>query len=96
MAIVGPNGAGKSTILKILSGLYPAGSFSGKLMIEGEEVRFNSPHEAHLKGIGFVPKEINILEDLTVAENIYVNNFNDFSVIIRIYPISFLMIFNHF
>ena len=71
-ALVGENGAGKSTLMKILGGIYPHGSFEGGIRIRGEPFRFHSPHDAQRKGIGFVPQEIGIIENLTVAENIFV------------------------
>src|SRR5262249_55090565 len=70
--LVGENGAGKSTLMKILCGVYPHGSFAGELRIDGVRVEFDSPHDAQTKGIGFVPQEINVIEGLTVAENIFV------------------------
>ena len=71
MGLVGENGAGKSTILKCLTGVYPHGSYEGKIMIEGGEVRIESPLDAIRLGIGFVPQEINVLTDMNVAENIF-------------------------
>lgn len=74
LGLIGENGAGKSTLLKIINGIYVSGTFHGKIFINGEEVHFHSPHDALKKGIGFVPQEINVMEDLTVAENIYVGH----------------------
>jgi len=71
-ALMGENGAGKSTLMKILDGVYPAGSYQGRMVIDGQEVAFGSPHDARTRGIGYVPQEINVLESLTVAENIFV------------------------
>ena len=75
--LVGENGAGKSTLLKILNGIYPQGTFEGKIFLDGSEVSFHSPYDAQLKGIGFVPQEINVLDDLSVSENIFVGRLND-------------------
>jgi len=72
--LVGENGAGKSTLLKVLNGLYPHGSYEGAIVLNGKEMSFKSPHDAQSKGIGFVPQEINVLENLTVSENIWVGN----------------------
>lgn len=69
--LVGENGAGKSTILKCLNGVYPSDSYEGKILIEGKEVQLNSPLDAIRLGIGFVPQEINVLQDMNVAENIF-------------------------
>jgi ABC-type sugar transport system ATPase subunit len=73
-ALLGENGAGKSTLMKILAGVYPAGSFAGAIRLADQPVHFKSPHDARLKGIGYVPQEIQVLENLSVAENIFVGN----------------------
>lgn len=70
--LLGQNGAGKSTLVKILNGVYPAGSYDGVVRLNGSEVRFTSPAGARACGIGYVPQELQVLEDLSVAENIYV------------------------
>lgn len=74
LGLIGENGAGKSTILKILNGIYPTGSYTGTIKIEGEEVTFANSREAMEKGIGFVPQEINVLKYFSVAENIYMSD----------------------
>lgn len=71
MGLVGENGAGKSTILKCLNGVYPTGSYTGKILIEGKEVFPKNPLDAMRLGIGFVPQEINVLGEMNVAENIF-------------------------
>ncbi len=73
-AVVGENGAGKSTLMKILDGVYPAGSYGGQILLNGEAVEFHSPHDARLKGVGYVPQEIGVIESLSVAENIFVGS----------------------
>lgn len=72
--LIGENGAGKSTLLKILNGLYPHGTYDGEIRMNGSAVAFSSPHDAMVKGIGFVPQEINVLDNLTVGENIFVGD----------------------
>jgi ABC-type sugar transport system ATPase subunit len=72
--LIGENGAGKSTILRIFNGIYPAGTYEGEIILNGKKVQFSSPYDAMLKGIGFVPQEINVMDNLTVAENIFVGN----------------------
>jgi len=74
LGLIGENGAGKSTLLKVINGMYPSGTFEGKILINGEQVHFHSSHDALIKGIGFVPQEINVMEDLNVAENIFVGH----------------------
>lgn len=77
LGLIGENGAGKSTILKVINGIYVTGTFEGKIFINGQQVHLYSPHDALLKGIGFVPQEINVMEDLTVAENIFVGHLTE-------------------
>ncbi|MDR3472481.1 MAG: sugar ABC transporter ATP-binding protein [Devosia sp.] len=70
-ALLGQNGAGKSTLVKILNGVHPAGSYTGTIMLDGQPAAFNSPHEARRAGIAYVPQEIEVLEQLSVAENVF-------------------------
>ncbi len=74
LGLIGENGAGKSTLLKVLNGIYPHGSYSGTLKLEGKEIRPSSPHDAMNLGIGYVPQEINVLKNFSVAENIYMSD----------------------
>lgn len=69
LALAGENGAGKSTLMKILGGVYqPDG---GEIYIDGRETKINSVSDAAANGIGFVHQELNVLDNLTVAENIF-------------------------
>ena len=52
LGLIGENGAGKSTLLKILNGIYPHGSYEGKLVLEGEEIHPASTQDAMEKGFG--------------------------------------------
>lgn len=67
----GENGAGKSTLLKILSGLYHQDS--GEIILNGERVEFKHPRDAQQKGIAMVYQEMSIFPELTVAQNIFIN-----------------------
>jgi ABC-type sugar transport system ATPase subunit len=68
-AIVGENGAGKSTLMKILSGVLP--DFEGQLLLRGAAVRFADTRAAEEAGIGIIHQELNLVEDLSAAANIF-------------------------
>ncbi|MDP1731177.1 MAG: sugar ABC transporter ATP-binding protein [Devosia sp.] len=70
-ALLGQNGAGKSTLVKILNGVHRAGSYGGSIAIAGQPASFASPAEATAHGVGYVPQEIEVLEQLSVAENVF-------------------------
>jgi ABC-type sugar transport system ATPase subunit len=72
-AILGQNGAGKSTLIQILAGIHPSGSYSGELQMEGKPFAPINAEEAELAGVALVPQEINIVPEMTVAENICLN-----------------------
>jgi len=73
LALVGENGAGKSTLVNILSGVYPYPEYEGDIYLNDELVRFHNTREAEKAGIGIIHQELNLLQDLTVAENIYLD-----------------------
>ena len=68
VALLGSNGAGKSTLMKILTGVYLRDK--GDIFINGHPVAFATPRQASLSGISFLPQEISVLPDMSVAENI--------------------------
>lgn len=70
-ALVGENGAGKSTLMMILAGIYKADS--GEILVKGESVQFQNARDAIEKHIGIVFQELNLIPQLSVAENIYFN-----------------------
>jgi len=69
-ALMGENGAGKSTLMKVLTGIYSKDA--GSIIYEGKEVEFNSPKEAQDAGIVIVHQELNMMNHLTVAQNIFI------------------------
>jgi len=70
-ALVGENGAGKSTLMKILAGVYPYPEYGGEIVINGKEVRFGSIREAETAGIAVIYQELSLVQEMTVAENIF-------------------------
>lgn len=68
-AVMGENGAGKSTLMKILSGVYC--EYDGELYLRGNLVRFQSTRDAEDSGVGIIHQELNLVEQLSVAANIY-------------------------
>jgi ribose transport system ATP-binding protein len=69
VALAGENGAGKSTLMKILGGVYQPDA--GRILINGEEMLIRSVSEAIGKGIGFIHQELNVLDNLDVAGNVF-------------------------
>ena len=69
-ALVGENGAGKSTLVKVLTGIFVAEA--GDINLENEVVKFKSPRQAQLAGISMVHQELNLMNHLTVAQNIFI------------------------
>jgi len=67
-ALIGENGAGKSTLMKVLLGLYDQDS--GDIIINGNHVRINNPHDALSLGISMIHQELSLVPDRTIAENI--------------------------
>ncbi len=73
-AIMGINGSGKSTLMKVLCGAYVPDS--GTIVLEGRETdRFASPREAERAGISIVYQEVRLMQELSVAENVYMGHF---------------------
>jgi ribose transport system ATP-binding protein len=69
-ALVGENGAGKSTLMKILAGIYKRDA--GVIRVKGADVEIPSPHAAQQLGISIVHQELNLMNHLTVAQNIFI------------------------
>jgi putative multiple sugar transport system ATP-binding protein len=72
--LVGENGAGKSTLMKVLSGVYPYGTYTGDIIIKGAEKRFRSIRESEHAGLAIIYQELALVPEMTVFENIYLGN----------------------
>ena len=70
VALMGENGAGKSTLMKILTGIYSKDS--GEIKYMGQEVCYKGPAESEEAGISIVHQELNMMNDLTVAQNLFI------------------------
>ena len=70
MGLIGENGAGKSTLMKILTGIYPKDG--GTIEFFGEQIEINGPKDAQNRGICIVHQELNLMQHLTVADNIFI------------------------
>ncbi|PRY65961.1 monosaccharide ABC transporter ATP-binding protein (CUT2 family) [Glaciihabitans tibetensis] len=73
-AICGENGAGKSTLMKVLSGVYPHGTYDGDIVFENETVQFRDIRDSEAKGIVIIHQELALSPYLSIAENIFLNN----------------------
>src|SRR5947209_2063585 len=73
-AICGENGAGKSTLMKVLSGVYPTGSYDGKIVFDGQPVRFNGIRDSEHIGIVIIHQELALVPYLSIAENLFLGN----------------------
>ncbi|WP_227875187.1 ribose ABC transporter ATP-binding protein RbsA [Oceanisphaera profunda] len=69
MALMGENGAGKSTMMKVLTGIYQPDA--GSIVYRGQPCHFKGPRESQHAGIGIIHQELNLLDELTIAENIF-------------------------
>ena len=69
--LVGENGAGKSTLMKVLSGVYKFGSYSGDIVYNGEVQQFQSTKDSENAGIAIISQELALVPELTVYENIF-------------------------
>lgn len=72
LALMGENGAGKSTLMKILTGIYTKDG--GSVVYRGQEVNFKGPAESEAAGIAIVHQELNMMNDLTVAQNLFIGH----------------------
>ncbi|MBP2462718.1 MULTISPECIES: multiple monosaccharide ABC transporter ATP-binding protein [unclassified Rhizobium] len=73
-ALVGENGAGKSTLMKVLSGVYPHGSYEGSILFDGEERHFRDINDSEKLGIIIIHQELALIPLMSIAENIFLAN----------------------
>jgi len=73
-ALVGENGAGKSTLMKVLSGVYPHGSYEGSIIFDGEERRFRDINDSEALGIIIIHQELALIPLMSIAENIFLSH----------------------
>src|SRR3954452_9444623 len=73
-AICGENGAGKSTLMKVLSGVYPYGTYSGDIVYQGEVMRFKDIKSSEQQGIVIIHQELALIPELSITENIFLGN----------------------
>jgi len=73
-AICGENGAGKSTLMKVLSGVYPHGTYEGEIYFDGELCEFSSINASEARGIVIIHQELALSPLLSIAENIFMGN----------------------
>lgn len=73
-AICGENGAGKSTLMKVLSGIYPHGTYQGEIVFDGQPGDFKDIRSSERRGIGIIHQELALVPVLSIAENIFLGN----------------------
>jgi ABC-type sugar transport system, ATPase component len=73
-AICGENGAGKSTLMKVLSGVYPHGTYEGEIVFQGEEMRFRDVRQSENVGIAIIHQELALIPELSITENLFLGN----------------------
>lgn len=72
--LVGENGAGKSTLMKVLSGVYPHGTYTGDIVLGGEVQTYRRIRDSEHAGIAIIYQELALIPELTVYENIFLGN----------------------
>ncbi len=70
-SLVGENGAGKSTLMKVLSGVYPVGTYEGDILIDDSVRQFRTIRESENAGVSIIFQELSLVKELTVGENIF-------------------------
>ena len=73
-ALCGENGAGKSTLMKVLSGVYPHGTYDGEILYNGKPVAFRGIPDSEAQGIVIIHQELALVPQMSIAENIFLGN----------------------
>ena len=74
VGLCGENGAGKSTLMKVLSAVYPHGTWEGEILWDGQPLKAQSISETEAAGIVIIHQELTLVPDLSVAENIFMGH----------------------
>jgi len=72
--LVGENGAGKSTLMKVLSGVYPHGEYTGDIIFDGNVQSFSGIHDSEVAGIAIIYQELALIPEMSVYENIFLGH----------------------
>ena len=78
--LIGENGAGKSTLMKIISGVHKPEK--GKIFLDGKLISFNNPVEPIEKGIGCIYQELNIVPNMTITDNLFINYYEKKNILV--------------
>ncbi len=73
-ALCGENGAGKSTLMKVLSGVYPFGTYNGEIFLNRGTCQFKDLKQSEAEGIVIIHQELALIPELSIAENIFLGN----------------------
>jgi putative multiple sugar transport system ATP-binding protein len=73
-ALCGENGAGKSTLMKVLSGVYPNGTYTGDILFQDQVCQFKDIKQSEELGIVIIHQELALIPELSIAENIFLGN----------------------
>lgn len=73
IGLIGENGAGKSTLMSVLSGIIPYGDFEGEFFLKGKPCTFRNINQAMDMGISIIHQELNLVDELSIGENIFLN-----------------------
>jgi len=74
VGLLGENGAGKSTLMKVLSGVYPHGTYEGEIEFNGQIVEFQDIRQSEHAGIVIIHQELALIPELSITENIFLGN----------------------